>query len=213
VLSLAECRNITDTGVLKVAKTTPLLRKVCFLGCANLKDEGIIGLAKELTYLEEMDVGSTNITGESLRELVTLCLNLKKVNIIGCKRLNASDDLVLKQHRINVEAGEDIFRFHLVPEFNSDLPRITSSVLKTRSTLSLHKVYKYLIKKLVENNSEDISEDMQAEQAVVIVCNKVLLEPSLPLRGARDLFWPYQDKLLTLHYRRKDHLSSAELDI
>lgn len=89
--------------------------------------------------------------------------------------MNASDDLVLKQHGINVEAGEDVFRFHLIPEYNSDLPKITSSVLKTRSTLSLHKVYKYLIKKLEENNAEDLIPDfhnpINHDGAIVILCN------------------------------------------
>ena len=70
------------------------------------------------------------------------------MNISGCKRLNASDDSILRSNKINFEGGEDIFRFYLLPEQNSDLPKITNSVLKTRSTLSLHKVYKYLFKKL-----------------------------------------------------------------
>ena len=86
------------------------------LGCSNIKDDGIKELAKNLKYLEEVDIGGTNITSESLRELVTMCLNLKKVNITGCKRLNASDDYILKQNKINVEGGEDVFRFYLVPE-------------------------------------------------------------------------------------------------
>lgn len=118
------------------------------LGCSNIKDEGIRELAKNLKYLEEIDLGGTNVTGEALKELVTYCLNLSKVNITGCKKLNASDDNVLRKNKINVESGEDVFRFYLIPEQYSDLPKITNSVLKTRSTLSLHKVYKYLIKKL-----------------------------------------------------------------
>jgi hypothetical protein len=61
-----------------------------------VKDEGVKELAKSLKYLEEADIGGTNVTGESLRDLVTLCLNLTKVNITGCKRLNASDDNILK---------------------------------------------------------------------------------------------------------------------
>ena len=85
---------------------------------------------------------------DSLRDLVGSCLNLRKVNIAGCKKLNASDDYVLKLCKINYEGGEDVFRFYLVPEYYTDLPAITKSVLKTRSTLSLHKVYKYLGKKL-----------------------------------------------------------------
>ena len=95
-------------------------------------------------------MGSTQITGEFLREAVGSCKNLRRINITGCKKLNNYDDLQLKQLGISVESGEDIFRFHLVPEYNSDLPRITNSVLKTRGTLSLHKVYKYLLKKLDE---------------------------------------------------------------
>ena len=184
VISLAECRHITDAGVTKLVKCS-LLRKLCFLGCAALKDEGIIGLAKDLTYLEEIDVGSTNITGESLRELTIFCLNLKKVNITGCKKLNASDDLILKQNNINVESGEDVFRFHLIPEYNSDLPKITTSVLKTRSTLSLHKVYKYLLKKLEEANFED-ENDTPIEQSVIIVCNGEVLSSSLQLKKVKE---------------------------
>ena len=162
VLSLAECRNISDRGIVRLEKCA-LLKKLCLLGCANLKDEGVTELARKLTYLEEIDVGSTAITGEFLRQVVDLCLNLKKVNITGCKKLNASDDLVLKQNGINVEAGEDVFRFHLVPEYNSDLPRITNSVLKTRSTLSLHKVYKYLLRKLEDGGFEDTPDELPIE--------------------------------------------------
>ena len=162
MISLSECRQIGENGILKLAKCS-LLRKVCFLGCGNLKDTGVIGLARQLPYLEDMDVGSTNITGETLREVVTLCLNLRKVNITGCKKLNSHDDLVLKTNGINVEAGEDVFRFHLMPDYNSDLPKITHSVLKTRSTLSLHKVYRYLIKKLQEANVEDYLDDEPVE--------------------------------------------------
>lgn len=126
---------------------------------------------------------------------------------MACKKLNASDDLVLKQNKINVEAGEDVFRFHLVPEYNSDLPKITNSVLKTRSTLSLHKVYKYLIKKLMETQIEDISEELPPENFVVIVCNGVVLNPTMQLKTAYDLNWPYPERLLVLHYRRADEIT------
>ena len=95
------------------------------------------------------------------------------MNILGCKKLNASDDNVLKQHGIGVEHGEDIFRFHLVPAPNSDLPRITSHILKTRSTLSLHKVYKYLVKKLSDSGVEGIAgaDEVTAENLLHIHCN------------------------------------------
>jgi hypothetical protein len=163
VISLAECRNIYDAGVTHL-KNLKYLTRVVLLGCSNVKDDSVKELSRNLKYLEDMDIGGTNVTAESLRELVTMCLNLKKVNITGCKRLNASDDSILKQNKINVEGGEDVFRFYLVPEQFSDLPRITNSVLKTRSTLSLHKVYKYLIKKLqTEHAIEDVPDDQVAD--------------------------------------------------
>ena len=150
-------------------------------------------------------MGSTNITGESLRELVTSCLNLRLVNITGCKKLNNSDDLVLRNNNINFEAGEDVFRFHLMPDHNSDMPKITHSVLKTRSTLSLHKVYRYLIKKLQEANvAEYIEEDASVEETIVILCNGAVLETSLQLKHVKNLHWPFEERLLTLNYRRKD---------
>ena len=37
VISLSECRQITDSGILKLTKCK-LLRKISFLGCSNLKD-------------------------------------------------------------------------------------------------------------------------------------------------------------------------------
>lgn len=146
----------------------------------NVKDEGIKEIAAKLKYLEELDIGGTNITSDSLQELVTLCLNLRKVNISGCKKLNASDELILKRHRINVESGDDIFRFYLLPEINSDLPKITTSVLKTRGTLSMNKVYKYLIKKLSHEKAiEDVPDDQQAESVVEILCNGHLLNAQI----------------------------------
>lgn len=204
VISLSECRQIQDNGIL-LLKKCKLLRKISFLGCSNLKDHGVTTLAKQLQYLEEIDVGSTNITGESLRELVSSCLNLRQVNITGCKKLNNSDDLVLRNNNINFDSGEDVFRFHLMPDYNSDMPKITHSVLKTRSTLSLHKVYRYLIKKLQEANVQEyMEEDANVEDSIVILCNGAVLETSLQLKHVKNLHWPFEDRLLTLNYRRKD---------
>ena len=154
------------------------LSKVVLLGCMNVKDQGIKDIASNLKYIEDLDIGGTNVTGEALRDLVLLCLNLRKVNISGCKSLNASDDQILKKNKINVEAGEDIFRFYLYPDPSSELPKITSSVLKTRGTLSMNKVFKYLIKKLQQEKAiEESPEDQQADSIVEIMCNGVVLNP------------------------------------
>lgn len=85
-----------------------------------------------------------------------------------------------------------MFRFHLLPELvSSDLPQITKSVLKTRSTLGLNKVYKYLFRRLLslkvddllrpENGVRDELDDSQIppEDKIEILCNGKYLKPTL----------------------------------
>ena len=159
LLSLAECKGLTDEGISHIIHLK-YLSKVILLGCLNIKDNGIKELAQNLTYLEDLDIGGTNIETQCLHDLIACCLNLRRVNISGCKKLNAGDETILTKHKINVEAGEDVFRFLLQPEENTDLPKITSSVLKTRGTLSMNKVYRYLIRKLAhEKVIKDVPED------------------------------------------------------
>jgi len=159
VISLAECKGIIDEGIKPLAHLK-YLSKVILLGCLNIKDTGIRELAESLVYLEDLNLGGTVIKTQLLHDLVELCLNLRRMNISGCKELSVSDDQILKRHKINVESGEDVFRFHLQPEDNTDLPKITSSVLKTRGTLSMNKVYRYLIRKLaVEKAIEAVPDD------------------------------------------------------
>lgn len=97
-------------------KQLKFLHKVILLGCFNIKDEGVRELAKNLKYLENVDISGTSISANALTDIVTLCLNLKKVNISGCKRLNASDEKILQKNKINVEGGDDVFRFYLLPD-------------------------------------------------------------------------------------------------
>ena len=84
LISLAECKNLTDVGVAYL-KNLKYLQKVILLGCMNVKDAGIKEIALHLKYMEDLDIGGTYVTGESLRELVDVCLNLRRVNISGCK--------------------------------------------------------------------------------------------------------------------------------
>ena len=114
-----------------------------------------------------------------------------------------------KKHKINVESGEDVFRFHLRPEDNSDLPKITSSVLKTRGTLSMNKVYRYLIRKLIaEKAIENVGDDQQADLIIEISCNGVLLNTFIQLKEVREKYWLDKpaDELLELRYRKKNEL-------
>lgn len=112
VISLAECKGILDDGI-KPLTQLKYLSKVILLGCLNIKDSGIKELAESLQYLEELNLGGTLIETQCLHDLVDLCLNLRRVNISGCKQLREGDFTILKKHKINVESGEDVFRFHL----------------------------------------------------------------------------------------------------
>ena len=113
-------------------------------------------------------MGGTNITAEGLRELADKCTSLKTVSIMGCKRVNSSDDQILIRKRINCQGVEDVFRFHLLPELvSSDLPQITKSVLKTRSTLGLNKVYKYLFRRLLSLKVDDLLRPENGQRDVV----------------------------------------------
>ena len=66
-----------------------------------------------------------------------------------------------------------MFRFHLVPTDGSTLPRVTNSLLKTRSTLSMHRVYRYLLKKLsLEAQADDTTSFIFADSILeVALCS------------------------------------------
>ena len=98
-----------------------------------------------------------------------------------------------------------MFRFHLLPELiSSDLPQITKSVLKTRSTLGLNKVYKYLFRRLLSLKVDDLlrtdslnpndssSEHVDhviPEEKIEIRCNGKYLKPTLQLKDVKELYW------------------------
>lgn len=55
----------------------------------------------------------------------------------------------MERNGLTVKAGEDLFRFYLLPDPFCELKKVTNSVLKTRSTLSIHRVSRYLAKRLL----------------------------------------------------------------
>mmetsp|Transcript_7759 Transcript_7759/g.12020 ORF Transcript_7759/g.12020 Transcript_7759/m.12020 type:complete len:143 (+) Transcript_7759:155-583(+) len=140
---------------------------------------------------------------------------------MGCKKLNNSDDQILTKARIECQGVDDVFRFHLHPELTShDLPQITKSVLKTRSTLGLNKVYKYLFKRLLQQKVDDLllresdssyenPDSIVPEEKIELYCRGHYLKPTLQLRDVKELFWkePFDNNqspdLLILHYKKK----------
>ena len=137
-LSLSECKNI-KCGSLKNIKSLKKLRRLDLLGCVNVGNEGILALVSTSETLEYLNIGGTGVTSQGIFDLVRLCnLPLKEVVITGCKKLKNSDEDLLQRHGLKVTGGEDLFRFYLQPDVFSELNKITNSVLKTRSTLSIH---------------------------------------------------------------------------
>mmetsp|Transcript_35060 Transcript_35060/g.34738 ORF Transcript_35060/g.34738 Transcript_35060/m.34738 type:complete len:164 (+) Transcript_35060:45-536(+) len=126
------------------------LKTLNLLGCVSVKDDSIKHLNNKSDTIETLNLGGTGITSECIYYIVTEgAITLKNVNIVGCKKLKNSDIELLKTSGFNVTGGEDVFRFNLLPEPFSGLKKITQSVLKTRSTLSIFRVYKYLAKRLI----------------------------------------------------------------
>lgn len=115
VLSLSECRNLSDKGLADLCELK-YLRKLNLLWCTKIEDEGLSTIAKNFGFLKHLDIGGTNISSGGLRDLVANSKSLKIVSIMGCKKLNNSDDQILLRQRIDCQGVEDVFRFHLLPE-------------------------------------------------------------------------------------------------
>ena len=129
-------------------------------------------ISKNFQFVQDLDLGGTSITATGLRELVKQSKYLEKVCIMGCKKLNHSDDQILLKSKIACQGVDDVFRFHLLPEvMSSDLPPITKSVLKTRSTLGLNKVYKYLFKRLMQIKIDDLIRNDNDPNAIITEAN------------------------------------------
>jgi hypothetical protein len=90
-----------------------------------------------------------------------------------------------------------------MPELvSADLPQITKSVLKTRSTLGLNKVYKYLFRRLLIMKVDDLlvnstadgeevlnQDQVNPEEKIEIFCRGSYLPPTLQLKDVKRLFW------------------------
>ena len=58
----------------------------------KIEDEGLISISKQFEFIKDLDLGGTLISSTGLRELVRNSVHLKRVSIMGCKKLNHSDD-------------------------------------------------------------------------------------------------------------------------
>ena len=68
-ISLSECRNIHCTGVQNLTKCRRM-KSVNLLGVYNIKDLGVKTLLEQLTQLEEINLGGTSITSQTVEALI-----------------------------------------------------------------------------------------------------------------------------------------------
>lgn len=210
LLSLGECRNINCTGIMKLDKLENL-KTLYLLGCVCVKDEGVLYLCKNSDTLETINLSGTCITSSCIYTLANESgISLQNINIIGCKKLKSSDHELLTRRGFNVKHGEDIFRFNLLPEPFSGFKKISQNVLKTRSTLSIYRIYKYLARRIISNikllqpsfPEIAIDHDLFIEKLnIEIHCEGTVLPHYMQLKDISEKYWDKPDQLLTLYYR------------
>ena len=171
VLSMKFCPHVTQNTLTIIAnEANPFILRELYPDEWVRKTEGFRGIIRPgAPGLPPPVVSFGKRPSSPFFDYVTLCLNLKRVNLSGCKKLNASFEIILKKNKINLESGEDIFRFNLYPKAETELADIMKSVMKIRGTLRMKKVCRYLIKKLVgEKAIEDAPKDQPADSVLEI---------------------------------------------
>lgn len=88
ILMVGRVGSITSKGLLQIANAYSKLTCVEITRCGCLNDDVVIALARNNPHLESVCFCfSEGITDKGISELVTLCPNLSKINLAGCKDL------------------------------------------------------------------------------------------------------------------------------
>lgn len=188
ILSLAECRIITNGGVGYLGKLKRL-EDLSILGCYSITDEGIQRLVSKSQNFKKFNLSGTYVSREGLHSIANSCKNILTLVLHGCKLLSNEDATIFKS--CTVELRDDIFRFQLLPTPDTALSSITNNILRTRSSLTIQRVAHYVYKKL-----------QQAVSSVDILCKGRVLSSYMTLREVEHDMW--DNSMLTLHYRLKE---------
>lgn len=197
-LSLAECRQITDQGVGYLRKLKQL-SELNLLGCYSLTDNGLGAMMSGATAIERLNISGSCVTRDGLQLIAQKLPRLIELTANCCKLLTAADSGLIS--RATVHIYEDIFRFQLEPTPGSKLPSITSNVLRTRSSLSILRVSKYICRRLERN---DIDVDVRTTQ--VVFADKVLT----PYQTLQEISSQFNGAMLALEYRLKEESTAIE---
>jgi len=196
-ITLSECKEISDKGVKALGKLRNL-KYLSLLGCHNVGDKGVCRILSKCSNLIDLDVGGTNITMKTIQYIISYCPNLRVVRLKGCKRLNINHIMLLEEQGTYVDSGDDICRFYMLPEREGEFVKITDNILKTRSSLSVYKLYRFLQEKLGKADKNLTYEELENLQ---ITCNKSVVPMNYTVEDIKGMS-PKTDTLI-LHYRKK----------
>ena len=153
VISIAECRRVTENGIIHLRKLKRL-KSLNVLGCYAVNDEGIATLVLCSNNFKELNLSGTSITRTSLLTVKTYCPKLKSITLNGCRLLSNEDAEIFTD--IDYELNEDTFRFQLFPSDNTSLPSLTTNILRTRGSLAIQRVAQFVNKKLERELEVDV---------------------------------------------------------
>mmetsp|Transcript_19266 Transcript_19266/g.35347 ORF Transcript_19266/g.35347 Transcript_19266/m.35347 type:complete len:229 (+) Transcript_19266:1114-1800(+) len=151
-------------------------------------------MLSKVAEIERLNISGTCVTREGLRVIANSLPNLKVLTANCCRLLNPEDRELLQ--RVTVDINEDVFRFHLEPTPGSKLPHITSNVLRTRSSLSILRVSKYIRRRL---DKDDIEVDVVFEDKVLT-----------PYQTLNEIAALNGGSMLNLQYRLKEESQLME---
>ena len=104
-LDLGDCYNITDEGLLHIAKMNKLKGLLLF-GCTKITDKGLLYLAK-MKSLETLDLrGCSKITDEGIMVLSEMN-NLKYLRLGGCKKITVEGVQKIQALMPNCKVNKD----------------------------------------------------------------------------------------------------------
>ncbi|XP_012283980.1 F-box/LRR-repeat protein 7 [Orussus abietinus] len=85
--SVGKCDQVSDAGLLVVARHCYKLRYLNARGCEALSDSATLALARGCPRMRALDLGKCDVGDATLEALSTGCPNLKKLSLCGCERI------------------------------------------------------------------------------------------------------------------------------
>jgi len=102
--------KVSDDGVAALAKGSRHLEVVSLTECINVGDAGIVALASACTKMKDVELCGTNVTDVAVAALADSCSELNDVNLSNCA--NITDDAVIalargrcRQDLVNVDVS------------------------------------------------------------------------------------------------------------